>query len=866
MASAAHTSVRDLLLARRGIVFLGSTGESPSEEQLCALELELSELGYVLSSRLRACLARSSVKELTSFREWASSVLLAHIGGNRRHEPLFRSFPDGIPDNTRDLWWQKVLVHFLQAEGQPCLFCRRTGTTHVLNPCRHVVCDRCFNGGSYSACPVCEHHVDRSSPFFQLQPERQAPKEQIRFRLLDLGKSEADEAQALFVSLCERKQALSPDDRQALHTIVGEFGSLVLSWLPTTIPVRETIALIFGTLLQEIDPAGMLPFAKRYVTTATDVLRLIAVMSDTDGSLQRETIFKEVSEIEGPSPFWSQIATFLGARLPGPHAKTFTIPIRVHRFKVAKLNRALRRALLSMLEEMNPERLVEDMLRHRSYWVWVGEFLHPHEYADRFPNVARAFLIVRGKAPNSTPAPEFRSWYSRLEEAALVHDLAALLSLLAQRPGELARRFDWLLRLTSNQPEQEVVISAFASHITAFATPVLITLRSHLSTRHAKAAIRVYWPKGRIAKGVSGPDERPPLSRSAIERATIVIDSELLRRFSVKSRFTSCVIDEELRSITAPFNERTSSKSAIQLPRGSRLEVPSGKLVRLFLHWCEPEVGGRTTDLDLSVGFYDTKWNHVGVCSYYQLKAVGKNGQEIARSSGDLRDAPSPDGSTEFVDLDLEQAHSAGVRYAVMVVNAYAGMPFSLLERGFAGLMFRDDPGGQYFDPRTVQLRFSLDGEHGVFLPLVLDIREGILHWLDVHSKGQFEFNNVETSNSAITKICPELMDYFASGARASLFDIGTMHAAARSDHVYVRGQTIAEFERMPGENALAFKVRILSGKADATHSALPPRVGQEPCLAFLFRGDFELASGSDVFALFREQVGPTLSASDLIS
>ena len=133
------------------------------------------------------------------------------------------------------------------------------------------------------------------------------------------------------------------------------------------------------------------------------------------------------------------------------------------------------------------------------------------------------------------------------------------------------------------------------------------------------------------------------------------------------------------------------------------------------------EKGGQTTDFDLSVGFYDESWNHVGVCSYYQLQAKGVDDTVLAKSAGDLRDGPWPGGATEFVDMDCAAALASGVRYAVMVVNNYAGMPFSLLERAFAGLMLRDDPEGRHFDPRTVALKFALGGENGVFLPLVLD-------------------------------------------------------------------------------------------------------------------------------------------------
>lgn len=69
-----------------------------------------------------------------------------------------------------------------------------------------------------------------------------------------------------------------------------------------------------------------------------------------------------------------------------------------------------------------------------------------------------------------------------------------------------------------------------------------------------------------------------------------------------------------------------------------------------------------------------------------------------------------------------------------MLVNSYHGLPFSLLERGFSGLMLHDDPAAARFDPRTVELKFALEGENGVFQPLVLDLRDGELHWLDVQS------------------------------------------------------------------------------------------------------------------------------------
>lgn len=865
---AKRAGIRDFLLAQRGKAFVESSGSTRPGTQLRAVELDFAEIGYVLSTRLRARLGQASLDELVQFRAWALDVLLAHLGADQKHEPLFRRFPDGVPTDTLELWWTKVLVHFLQAGDQPCLFCRRVGTTHVLNPCEHVVCDQCFDGSNYSACPVCEHHVDRASPFFKLSPQRTSSVEKVVFKLIDLGESLVDEGRALFVSLCERKQALAPGERDALTTIVREYGITVLSWLPRVIPVRENVAAIFGTLCGQFDPGEVLVHARRYMTTATDVLRFIAVFSGQDGSLQGETIFKSVETLEPSAPVWSHVAKLIGVPRPDPRHRSVMVPMRVHRFKTAKLSRPLRRALLGMLEAMNSGSVVEDMLRHQSYWVWVGQFLHPHEYARRFPNVARAFQIVREKSPDGTPAPPFTTWYSKVEKAAIARDSDAMLAVLLERPGEFARRFDLVLRIAADDSARLRVLTALGQYVSAFATPVLLALKAHLPTRAEKAAVRIYWPKGGVARGVSSPDERAVLPRDAVDKALRFVDAELLTRFETKTPLAECLLDEGLRTIMVPFNERTASRSAVSLPRGSRMPVATGKFPRLFLHWCQSLQGNHATDLDLSVAFYDDAWQYVGVCSYYQLEAKAANGKVIARSAGDLRNAPWPDGATEFVDLYRDAAREAGVRYVVMVVNNYSGVAFSQLERAFAGIMLRDEPSGKHFDPRTVELKFALDGENGIFLPLVLDVRDGVLHWLDVHSRGGLQFNNVANSNSAITKICPEQMSYFASGARASMFELGLLHAAARCQRVFIRSaddSAVAEFRRKRDETIGAFHARLVAGHPDLTR-AFSSRTDGPAMLAFLFRGNLELPAGSHAYALFRENVSTTMTASDLLS
>ena len=133
-----NQATREVLLKRHGLVFLDdqSEGMPLPAAHMQAIEANLAQLGYVPTTRLAQRLARLAVPALAALQRWTWDTLAANLGGGRKHEPLFRSFPDDIPADTFELWVRKVLVYYAQADDQPCLWCRRVGTTHVLEPCQ----------------------------------------------------------------------------------------------------------------------------------------------------------------------------------------------------------------------------------------------------------------------------------------------------------------------------------------------------------------------------------------------------------------------------------------------------------------------------------------------------------------------------------------------------------------------------------------------------------------------------------------------------------------------------------------------------------------------------------------------------------
>ena len=99
--------------------------------------------------------------------------------------------------------------------------------------------------------------------------------------------------------------------------------------------------------------------------------------------------------------------------------------------------------------------------------------MHPAEYTQRYPHVAKAFTSIR----DHLPIPRF----NRTVEIALAkRDFSALMPLLSSRPGELARRLDHLLSLSIDANE---LCLCFEETVNDVSTAVLLQVINHFEQR-----------------------------------------------------------------------------------------------------------------------------------------------------------------------------------------------------------------------------------------------------------------------------------------------------------------------------------------------------------------------------------------------
>ncbi|MFI9585358.1 MXAN_6230/SCO0854 family RING domain-containing protein [Streptomyces sp. NPDC052236] len=847
-------SLATVLLSRRGTVYLPTPAvvTDPAGDSGAALiEADLINRGYLLAPPLRAAFAALDARAMGAVGRALLHDIDRALGADRPHVPLLRDFPDSTPRDTSAHYADRVLTVLFQRPEQPCVLCGTVDSVVPVSPCAHLVCGSCFDGADFSACPVCERRIDPADPFLSPKRPRRsmfrraAPPERLRLLSYggDFAARQADAAGELD-TLLSRTGALSPQDTDDLETLLAartRDDLDDLARLPATVPGRETKARLVAWLLA--DPAAVpatLPVATGLIDTATDVLRVLVVRSGGDAGL-----------------------------------------VEIPRF--APVPRPLRRALLSVFDTLNPAQAAQDMRRHRRAWIHAAELLHPFEHTGRFPRAALAFAALRGtrlgddalsaalRAAAETaddidvtgPAVTAYSWSGQVEAALAARDLAGALTLLEQRPGELVRRLDHLLRLIGEENQENEgdedtsvvsVVSALERVVPRVAPAVLLSALGAIRTRTRQRAARVFFPKGAMAKTHVIDDDRPALPAALVRMVADVLTAELLRRAGTGAPVEVAVVDAALDGVVAPFTERTASRALVTLPRGSELAVPDGRTLRLFLHWMESPTSGRT-DLDLSAAMFDADWRQVGVCDYTSLRFAS----QAAVHSGDLQDAPPPLGASEFVDLDLERLGAAGVRYVVAVVYSYNNVPFGDLAEAFAGLMLRDGPGnrGPVFDPRSVEQRFDLTGSSRACVPLLIDVRARTMRWFDVVKGVTGTHHAVWRHADALATLAHRLTDLFASGSRVGLGELAVWQAAARAATVVLRHTdgSRSVYRRRDGEDVGGFAARIGSPETDTD---APEGVGGEgdgpsagPRLAYVLRGDLELPEGSEVFALY---------------
>lgn len=475
-------------------------------------------------------------------------------------------------------------------------------------------------------------------------------------------------------------------------------GATLSKFVPDEIPMKEHLAFAAAMLMRH-DQENAVDMLNTRIKTATDVLRVATMLCGGDVSLKSKT-----------------------------------------RYKFPRSQRAMLLILLNSIKYP-----LEDMMRHRSKWLRLGEAIHPTEYQKKIPNAASAFHILRNDHKSIS------TFNSRVEKAMVLgrnNGKSDIIAILAPRPGEFARRIDWLL-CHQQSAEVDKTFRLIAKDIT---TKMLLTLESHLIYRTTHHPTRYYAVGATI--DVSE-EHRPPLALDAVCGILLTIRDTLGSRFANREPLGATLIDPSLVDYVLPLSERDASSNITTLGRGSRVSIPESNTIRLFLWWRNPSPND-IVDVDLSAVCFDASWGYHSHLSFTALEAIG------GKHSGDKQDAPAEEGAAEFIDIDRPTATTNGIRYIAMNVLSYNGQHFTEFPCHAGVMQLDEDKLQSAYNPTNVTHKFDVTTKGNFLMPLVFDLVENTMLWCDAQLPSS-RYATVESQISTIintTRACDAMRHY----------------------------------------------------------------------------------------------------------
>ncbi len=460
---------------------------------------------------------------------------------------------------------------------------------------------------------------------------------------------------------------------------------------------------------------GNLDALERYIDTPTDLLRLFAALTNSDISLSEK-------------------------------------------IKFPKFNRANRRFILESLEKSS--NLLENLNDYRGLWLEIGRYLHPGEYRKKYPKTFKAFDILRNE--------KIVTFNGRVERLLKNNDIENLLKLIIKKPGIFARKLHHILELSKDN--YQVVLNSFSSISDKVELKNLLVMESYFLTIEDSDYKTIINKKGRIRVM---DNKRDRVSQDVIQKLLAIIKKAIIDNISTQKESyenKKIWIDKNLRDYTIPLQQRKASDGLLTIGRGSKIPLNTSKVLRLFVYWKETE---KRTDLDLSLIQYDEEMNYIGHVSYTNLQ----NGKIV--HSGDIQSAPN--GAAEFIDIDLSWLKNNNkTRYLAAQIYRYSGENFGDMVT-YSGWMIREKVDKQYksFNIKTVQNKFNLTINSSYSIPIIIDLLDEKIIYVDLYVDSIDKKNRVEGAYNDISIISKEMIRMIDT--KPNMFDLINYNVIGRS-------------------------------------------------------------------------------------
>lgn len=736
-------TINTVLMANRGRFYFNSPKVSPSTPELrgekirllMAIQAEISEYGYILDADFfNSFLDEDNgmthgILDITTFREELHKFLKSFLGADVKYMPLFRKFPDKVPDDIEYLI-RRILGFLSNATTDTQVDAFNTFRTAInsentVTLDNGIVVDKAlFDMDEFNACPITQMQTKELSE----RDEYQATSLNDSRVLKTISLGNKDDILEVFTNLIASSTPISERDKTFISAVFSMLGDSAFSSLPDEIPQKETVIIVSKELVKSLDYKEAVSLLSQYIKTATDVLRLAEGFSNGDPSL-----------------------------------------ISHESFKMTSKERKIAMSLLNTLK--NPE---EDMLRYRGLWLVLGQYLHIGAYRRKFPRAVSYMNKLRNE-PES-----IMTYNKRIEYAIAMRQKDDVIKYSMERPGDFARRLDHILRVFNSD---EDIAKAFLSVADNVATPLLVNLKTFMQNRYEKDETRLFTPKGTLFSNVEEGDNRSTLSMNVCQLLSVGISRVLTERFAEREPLGNVFIDAGLRDILVASSMRGDGEQTQPLTKGSRIafQDDEAEIVRMFCYWKETDCG--RVDVDISLMAFDENLDHKESVSY-----SGYNNKGAFTYSGDVQSAPN--GASEFIDADIQKCLDKGIRYLILTTNVYTGQRFSKFT-AMGGFMTRRNTSGKAFEPKTVEHKYNIFSNTNFAFPMAFDLVERKMVWIDVGISTKSAHENIVSKSKIASNILKDALNDHKR--KTSLYNLFALHALGRAQYLSISDQKLED-------------------------------------------------------------------------
>ncbi len=403
-----------------------------------------------------------------------------------------------------------------------------------------------------------------------------------------------------------------------------------------------------------------------------------------------------------------------------------------HDLKYSNLSWSERVNSLSFLSDFDFEYLNEAMGMNRGAWIKYFNHIHllgQKGFLGRFKNVCLTYFVANGNRLEKTPeiltkdikslikqklvevtpsgSLAYRTFASRIQSAIESQDIDSIEELGGKRPNYILRNLTTVSNGVSAKNNKRFV--NFIKSLLKDASPdVLFSILS--------IDVSAKW---RIIDVKGDTKVEPANYNSVIAEIQDDIKKEIYRRWGYLGQVE---VQDVLKDNIVPFLAKNTN-----LARGTKFSVDKKDYLYFFVHWVQ---GDQRTDIDHSFIYFDKNWTS-------EMVWYGRQANEFIAQSGDITNAPFPNGATEYAKISLNKIPGK-TKYIVPIINSYTGNPFSDNKEVKAGFFTSDE---SEFTLKRKHNTYVLDQPAQANLPFVFDIDKEEILILDINLRKKMSYS-----------------------------------------------------------------------------------------------------------------------------